>query len=420
VTVEEALVTLLAAVAGVMLFLGLAQALEDRPPRRVSREPEAPTRSARRAPAPAPARPAPSGPAPWAAPAEGSGQPGPRAIVDRAQAIAGERALSPDDEETAAVRGDSAPIGPAQLATAGHARSAAAIHAEPGGPGDSERETAPAVSGEPTAAVSDAAGHERPPGLGDQQLSRVRRAAPPAAGAEGGLAAVPAPASAVGIEDGGIADVRARAATELIARSEFAEARRFIGGAIDAGELPATRGQALLDDLSRALRREVGRLTSGAVRGSADEASAVSALERARALLDTMPNGSLPALERPALARRIWQAHAKLGFRRLRLGQLDAAAEALFSALAMREIGPRGQRQVRDALVRTLEGMAAERAVKGAALLAEGRREAAAEALARIEERIDRARAEGVPAEELEVALARARQLALALGGVAR
>lgn len=32
-TVEEALVTLLAAIAGIMLFLGLAQALEDRPPR---------------------------------------------------------------------------------------------------------------------------------------------------------------------------------------------------------------------------------------------------------------------------------------------------------------------------------------------------------------------------------------------------
>jgi len=37
VTVEEALVALLAAVAGILLFLGLAQALDNRPPRPMRR-----------------------------------------------------------------------------------------------------------------------------------------------------------------------------------------------------------------------------------------------------------------------------------------------------------------------------------------------------------------------------------------------
>jgi hypothetical protein len=54
----------------------------------------------------------------------------------------------------------------------------------------------------------------------------------------------------------------------------------------------------------------------------------------------------------------------------------------------MREIGRRRQRQVRDALVRTLEGLGDQRAAAVSVLLAEGKQPAAAEEIARLELRV--------------------------------
>ena len=129
----------------------------------------------------------------------------------------------------------------------------------------------------------------------------------------------------------------------------------------------------------------------------------MTGLGRAEALLGAMPEGTIGPTHRAAVAQRIWRGHSKLGFRRLRLGQLDAAADTLFHALSMPEIGRRRQRQVRDALVRTLEGLGDQRAAAVVALVAEGKHPAAAEEIARLELRVRRAREEGVSDEELEV-----------------
>lgn len=224
------------------------------------------------------------------------------------------------------------------------------------------------------------------------------------------LVAAPGDQGAVALLDAAqdaVAEGHAETATALIRRQEFAEARRLVQRALEVGELPAARGEVLLEFLAVALRREIDRLTAAAVRGSKDESRAVAGLGRAEALLQSMPDGALPPARRAAIARRVWRAHSKLGFRRLRLGQLDAAADTLLHALEMQEIGRRPQRQVRDALVRTLEAMGE----RGTGTVAAGDRATAAVEVARLKLLTERARKRGVSAEELEVVSTRTRQL---------
>jgi hypothetical protein len=208
-----------------------------------------------------------------------------------------------------------------------------------------------------------------------------------------------------------LAESHAEAATASIRQHEYGAARAIVKRAVDAGELPSVRGEMLLELLGATFRREIDRLTAAAIRGGNDESSAVTGLGQAEALLGTMPEGAIGPTHRAAVAQRIWRGHSKLGFRRLRLGQLDDAADTLSQALAMREIGRRRQRQVRDALVRTLEGLGDQRAAAVSILLAEGKQPAAAEEIARLELRVRRARDEGVSDEELEVASSKLEQL---------
>ena len=207
-----------------------------------------------------------------------------------------------------------------------------------------------------------------------------------------------------------VAELHAEAAAAAIRRQEYGAARAIVQRAVDAGELPSVQGEVLLDLLGAAFRKEIDRLTAAAIRGG-DESRAVAELGQAEALLGTMPEGTIVATHRAAVAQRIWRGHSKLGFRRLRLGQLDAAADTLFHALAMRDVGRRRQRQVRDALVRTLEGLGDQRAAAVNALLAEGNQPAAAEEIARLERRVRQAREEGVSDEELEVASSKLERL---------
>ena len=208
-----------------------------------------------------------------------------------------------------------------------------------------------------------------------------------------------------------LAESHAETAAASIRRHEYGAARAIVKRAVDAGELPSVRGEMLLELLGATFRREIDRLTAAAIRGGNDESRAVTGLGQAEALLGTMPEGAIGPTHRAAVAQRIWRGHSKLGFRRLRLGQLDDAADTLFHALAMREIGRRRQRQVRDALVRTLEGLGDQRAAALSVLLAEGKQPAAAEEIARLALRVRRAREQGVSDEELEVASSKLEQL---------
>ncbi|HET8578296.1 MAG TPA: hypothetical protein VFO18_14445 [Methylomirabilota bacterium] len=199
-------------------------------------------------------------------------------------------------------------------------------------------------------------------------------------------------------------------ACTLIRRRDFGEARALVQQGLDREELPADRGQALLEMLSVSLLEEIERLTQPAIRGTTDETQAVVALETGQAMLAGLGDGTLPT-QRAAILRRLWRGYAKLGFRRLKAGSLESALEALFHALGMREVDARRQRQVRDALVRTLEGIAAADAEAIGRLLAEGERVPAVERVQRLLLAIQRAREEGISREELSEASDRARRL---------
>lgn len=218
----------------------------------------------------------------------------------------------------------------------------------------------------------------------------------------------------VGARDA-LADAHAEQVTAAIARQEYGVARTLVARAVEATELTELRGAVLQDLLGAEFRREIDRLTAAAIRGDHDDAPTVTGLWRAEALLGALPDGAIGPTHQAAVTQRIWRGHSKLGFRRLRMGQLDAAADTLFHALAMRDIGRRRQRQVRDALVRALEGLGDQRVADVVSLVAEGKYPAAADHIARLEGRIERARGEGLSDEELEVAsakLARLRRLA--------
>jgi hypothetical protein len=197
----------------------------------------------------------------------------------------------------------------------------------------------------------------------------------------------------------------------LIRRQDFGEARALVQQGLDRGELPAERGAALLELLSTSLTEEIGRLTAPAIRGAADESQAVVALETAQAMLAGPVDAAMPPAQRSAVTRRVWRGYAKLGIRRLESENFEAAMEVLFTALGMREIDARRQRQVRNALLRTLERLAEIGAGAVARLLGEGNRPAAVEVVQRLLLHIQRAREEGISREELNVTTARARQL---------
>ena len=208
-----------------------------------------------------------------------------------------------------------------------------------------------------------------------------------------------------------LAEAHAEAATAMVARCDFAGARHFVERMVEAGELPRGKADVLLELVASAVRREVDRLTTPAVRGARDESGAVTGLGQAEALLASMPAETLSPSHRAAATSRIWRAHAKLGFRRLRLGQLDGAADTLCHALSMQDVGRRRQRQVRDALVRTLEGLGDQRAQAIDTLVGEGNQAGAEEQIASLDRRIAFARDHGLTDDDLEVACGKLREL---------
>jgi hypothetical protein len=456
-TVEQVLVFLLAATAGIVLFLGLAQALDDRPARARRRR--------RRTADPWEGASGPNSVLPGGTPSETSQttvasppippalEPGPHAVEADPPAALAQSAADPDlvmvedamglclggrceellarlEPRLAADRGVSAEGPRSHVMTALHSLTGLARHAL----GDAS--AAPAFE----AGVRSLPGpgfEACPPRIAALSVQVARRLLEGITGPsdqDGGgragesadraclaafwlswrLHAAPGDQRTLELLDTAreaLAEAHAEAAAASIRRHEYGAARAVVKRAVDAGELPSVRGEILLELLGATFRREIDQLTAAAIRGGNDESRAVTGLGQAEALLGTMPEGAIGPTHRAAAAQRVWRGHSKLGFRRLRLGQLDDAADTLFHALAMREIGRRRQRQVRDALVRTLEGLGDQRAAAVSILLAEGKQPAAAEEITRLELRVQRAREQGVSDEELEVASSKLEQL---------
>ncbi|HEX5529522.1 MAG TPA: hypothetical protein VFZ82_08180, partial [Methylomirabilota bacterium] len=203
---------------------------------------------------------------------------------------------------------------------------------------------------------------------------------------------------------------RQRAAALMRGR-EWAEAQRVVESAVAAGDVTPDAAAFLLEVCSTATARELWRLRRALRRGAGDETPLGGALDTARLLLDCGPAAGLPAAARGPAGRRLWRGHTRLGLRRWRAGDFDAAVGTLFQALAVPGLDDRRRALARDLLVRTLEDMAGQRLELIPQPLGDGDRAAALEQAQRLLAHVRRAREEGIAAEDLAVAAARARQL---------
>jgi hypothetical protein len=200
-------------------------------------------------------------------------------------------------------------------------------------------------------------------------------------------------------------------AAALMRGREWAEARRVVESALTAGDARPQSVGFLLEVCSTATARELWRLRRALRRGAGDETPLGGALETTRLLLDSEPAAELSPATRGRAGRRLWRGQARLGLRRWRAGEFDAAVEALFQAVAVPGLDDRRRALARDLLARTLEDMAGQRLELIPQLLGDGDRPAALEQAQRLAAHVGRAREEGIAAEDLAVAAARARQL---------
>ena len=464
-TVEEALVALLAAVAGILLFLGLAQALDNRPPRAVRRQQGRDDRIPERGYETVPVPPAAAltlpverprievpPPPPDAAPAYG-GEESRQITEGRAEAAE----PAPTDEMSGAIGEESErnPVGAcAKLFVAGK-YAELLVTAEPllAGPPEATASydvaalwslvtlSRDAMGDEPQAhAALAAAGRalpetvidRHPPWLATMTLpiargflhlaDRLPQTAAERIAAHrlaafwlrSQLVAAPEDQAAQGLLQAtrdALSEAYADVTTALVKSEQWTDARRIIGQGLESGDVAAPRGELLMEFLAASVRTVVERITAPIMRGAKDEAKAVSGLERAEGIVSSLAGAELPPRQWASMTRRIWRGYATLGARRLKAGDVDGAAAALFRALGMKEIGRRRQRQVRETVVRMLEAMGDQKMDAVAALLANGDRAAAALHVEQLTALIQSAREGGVAQEELAVAATKAKVL---------
>src|SRR5262245_38918275 len=297
-SLEEALIAMLAAVAAVLLFLGLAQALDARPSRldrKSQSQPEARDGDTG-APSPGSIPAAPSPPVPPGLerePPHPSPQP---------------KAPPTDAAPDAAVGEDAAVL----LAS---------------GQPEAARVASEAAWGETRQPLSDAASAAKQiAGRGDEEAQEVieaRRAA--------------------------MSETYRASVGAALGRRDWTGAHRLIEDGRASGDLSATEADGLVELVGGSLGREAARLVAPVVRGAKDERRAVAGLESAEALLNSMAAIGLPGRHLGSIARRVWRGFAVLGMRKLESGDLDEAASALFRALGLAQIGRQRQRRVRGA-----------------------------------------------------------------------
>jgi hypothetical protein len=197
----------------------------------------------------------------------------------------------------------------------------------------------------------------------------------------------------------------------LIRSREHDQARQLLEPALAGNDVgPATAG-FLLDVCSTQVARDLWRLRRAQRRDGGDEAPLEASLATTRLLLGAPVTRRLAREARRRGSARLWRGHLRLGLRRWRAGNFEPAVGALFRALEIPGIAERRLRLGRDLLVRTLEDMAGQSLELIPQLLGDGDRAAALEQAQRLLAHIQRARGEGISAEDLAVAASRARQL---------
>jgi tetratricopeptide (TPR) repeat protein len=202
-------------------------------------------------------------------------------------------------------------------------------------------------------------------------------------------------------------------ATALIQRQEFHGARRLIREALAEEGFPDDRREAFKDLLTTTFSGEIGQLTAHAIRTMQDEheREALAALQKAEALLSSIPEEALTPKRREEVSRRLWWGYTKLGVRRVESGEFEDAVEPLFHALKFGEIDVERQQETRTVLVRALEGVTEARAESIDQLLKTGKREAAIQEGDRLRTLLRQSMEVGLTKADLTAALTRTRHV---------
>jgi tetratricopeptide (TPR) repeat protein len=202
-------------------------------------------------------------------------------------------------------------------------------------------------------------------------------------------------------------------AMALIQRQEFPNARRLVREALADEDVPDDRRDGFHDLLATTFSGEIGQLTAHAIRvmQSEHEREALAALQRAEALLGSIPDETLTPKRRLEVNRRLWWGYTKLGVRRVESGQFEDALEPLFHALKIGDAQTDGQQETRTALVRALESVTETRAESIDQLLQQGQRDAAIEESVRLRRLLREGLEVGLSRTDLTQALTKTRRV---------
>lgn len=184
---------------------------------------------------------------------------------------------------------------------------------------------------------------------------------------EGGVALAP--------EDEALAEAAASArealwstyehvAMEQMQRQDYEEARWLLEEALQQAECPPEFQETFRELLSGTHGGAVGQLTAEALRRMREgaEREALAALDRAEALLATIPEDGLPERRRQELERRLWWSYTKVGIRWLEGGMYEQALPPLLHALRFGSVGAPRLDETRRPLARALGGLVEDRA----------------------------------------------------------
>jgi hypothetical protein len=203
------------------------------------------------------------------------------------------------------------------------------------------------------------------------------------------------------------------------AREQAADRRWDENALADPPGPPETA--AALRPMTLAPGGEVGQLTAEAIRrlqeGREDEALGI--LDRAGAVLATIPDDGISAERRQELERRLWWGFTRLGLKRVEAGRLEEAVEPLMRALAFQSVGPDRRHETRGPLARALQGVVEAQAAEAERLLRAGDREGVRRLAERSRALLAAAAERGLTRDELAGALEAVEELLERLSRVA-
>jgi len=209
-------------------------------------------------------------------------------------------------------------------------------------------------------------------------------------------------------------EIQARLAA-LIDRQQFARGLALAKEALGRHDGSNPEREVLSDMLWTSAAGEVGRLIGQALRngarGEGGSERALAKMDAAEAVVDAVPGSVLTSARRQDVGRRLWWGYMKLGTGRLDAGDLDGAIEPLFRALRLGELDPERQIETRQSLARAVEGLVDQLGVASLERLREGDFDGAMAESRRLSQVLDGGLERGLSQEDLASAIGRRHEI---------